>query len=519
MAGETIVVVDDAPVNLRLAAAVLRSEGYKVHLASSAEEALIMLRSMIPDLLLVDIQLPGMNGLELTRRLRQDPRTREMLIVALTASVMASAQQQAFDAGCDGFIAKPIDTRSLGQRLRAFLDGQSGPVPDQGPDQGGFPSGLSFAGPEMEALRRSFLTDGLRQVRRLLEFANARFDIGEATRMFHQWVGSAGALGYMDLAGKARAAETLLMTPGWTKTDFRDALNSLAYAFASPSEAADTPIPDSLAQELNRKRIALVAFADEEAERICGAFERVRALPRLFSGDESPESPSIRDCSVVMVHVRAETLGSRWLRSGMICPRPLVLVGGREDLLALPPEVQAGACEFLIDGWQPEEVIMRLSFALARGTAPQATAAGPATSLTSPAAPDALGAAEPPRRGLSGKPEILIADDDMHVLAVVRSALQHLGMECRSASTGPEALRMIREFCPQAAVLDVNMPGMDGFEVLAAIRQDALPLKVIMLTARQHERDILRGFELGADDYVVKPFNPLELAARLKRFL
>jgi DNA-binding response OmpR family regulator len=68
-------------------------------------------------------------------------------------------------------------------------------------------------------------------------------------------------------------------------------------------------------------------------------------------------------------------------------------------------------------------------------------------------------------------------------------------------------------------VLDVNMPGMDGFEVLAAIRQAGLSLKIIMLTARQHERDVLRGFELGADDYVVKPFNPLELAARLKRFL
>ena len=63
------------------------------------------------------------------------------------------------------------------------------------------------------------------------------------------------------------------------------------------------------------------------------------------------------------------------------------------------------------------------------------------------------------------------------------------------------------------------MPGMDGFEVLAAIRQAALPVKVIMLTARQHERDVLRGFGLGADDYVVKPFNPLELAARLKRLL
>jgi DNA-binding response OmpR family regulator len=103
----------------------------------------------------------------------------------------------------------------------------------------------------------------------------------------------------------------------------------------------------------------------------------------------------------------------------------------------------------------------------------------------------------------------------MHVLAVaVRCMTRH---ECHSAASGLDALNLIREFCPHVAVLDVNMAD-DGFDVLAAIRQAAQPVKVIMLTARQHER-CARGFELGADDYVVKPFNPLELAARLKRFL
>src|ERR1039457_5357551 len=184
MAGESIIVVDDAPVNLKLAAVVLRGEGYKVHLACNAEEALMMLRTMVPDLLLVDIQLPGMNGLELTRRLREDPRTREMLIVALTASVMTGAEQLAFDAGCDGFIAKPIDTRSLGRRLRSFLDGPSSNAPAAGVEHGGLPSGLFFSGPEMEGLRRSFLAGGSRHVHRLLEFVNARFDIAEASRMF-----------------------------------------------------------------------------------------------------------------------------------------------------------------------------------------------------------------------------------------------------------------------------------------------------------------------------------------------
>ena len=514
MAGETIIVVDYSPVTLKLAAAVLRSEGYKVHLASNAEEALMRLSTVVPDLLLVDIQLPGMNGLELTRCLRQNPRTRELLIVALTASVTAGVEQLAYDAGCDGFIAKPIDTRSLGQRLRSFIDGLSAAAPEPGIEpgigieQGGLPTGLSFSGPEMEGLRRSFLADGSRQVRRLLEFVNARFDIGDAARMFHQWVGAAGALGYMELAEKARDAETLLNTPGWSRSGLRDALIALADAFASPREASDTPIPDSIVQELTGKRIALIGFADEEAERVCGAFERVRALPRLFTGDEPPQSDSIRDCSVIMVHVRPFTLGVPWLQTGFPPARPLVLVGGREDLLGLPVEVQARACEFLIDGWQPEEVIMRLSFALARGAPPPATLAA-----VSPTAAESHGSS------LSGKPEIVIADDDMQVLAVVRNSLQSLGMECRSATSGPDAFNMIRELCPHVAVLDVSMPGMDGFEVLAAIRKAALPVKVIMLTARQNERDVLRGFALGADDYVVKPFNPLELAARLKRFL
>jgi len=507
MAGETILVVDDAPVGLKLAATVLRGEGYKVHLASTAEQALLTLRTLVPRLLLVDLQLPGMNGLELTRHLRQDPRTREMLIVALTASVLAEAEQLAYDAGCDGFIAKPIDTRTLGRRLRTYLDAQAAAAtPDPGAGQGGLPTALSFSGPEMEGLRRGFLTEGSRQVRRLLEFVNSRLDIDEACRMFHQWVGSAGALGYMEIAEKARAAETLLAKPGWAKSDLRDALAALAKAFASPHEAADTPIPDSIVRELAGQRIALIAFAEEEADRLCAAFDRVRALPQLFTGAEPPQSDSIRDCSVVMVHARPATLHIPWLRTGFLPPRPLVLVGRREELLALPPDVQARAYEFLIDGWQPEEAIMRLSFALARGTPP-------------PAAGASMDSAESPRLSPSGKPAVVIADDDMQVLAVVRWALQSVGMECHSATTGTEALRTICDLRPHAAVLDVGMPGMDGFEVLSAIRHAAMPVKVVMLTASQQQRDVLRGFELGADDYVVKPFHPMELAARLKRLL
>jgi len=92
-------------------------------------------------------------------------------------------------------------------------------------------------------------------------------------------------------------------------------------------------------------------------------------------------------------------------------------------------------------------------------------------------------------------------------------------MQCRVAANGTEALEEIRAHRPHAAVLDVNMPGMDGFEVLATIRAEKIPVRVILLTARQQEQDVLRGFSLGADDYIVKPFSPMELVARLKRLL
>jgi len=111
----------------------------------------------------------------------------------------------------------------------------------------------------------------------------------------------------MEIAQHARAAETLLCKPGWAKSDLRDSLAALAKAFASPREAAETPIPDSIVRELAGQRIALIGFADEEGERLCAAFARVRALPQLFTGAEPPQSNSIRDCSVAMVHVRPAT--------------------------------------------------------------------------------------------------------------------------------------------------------------------------------------------------------------------
>src|SRR4029077_10366175 len=107
MAGEPILVVDDTPVNLKLTRIVLANEGYKVLTAASAEEALELLRGYHPDLVLADIQLPGIDGLELTRRIKKNETTRDISVVALTAFATKGDEQKAIDAGCDGYITKP----------------------------------------------------------------------------------------------------------------------------------------------------------------------------------------------------------------------------------------------------------------------------------------------------------------------------------------------------------------------------------------------------------------------------
>jgi len=122
MAGEPILVVDDNMVNLKLLRVTLTVEGYDVRTAIDAEQAMSVLASFSPRLILMDIQLPGMDGLELTRRLKADPATRDAIILAVTAYAMKGDEEKALAAGCDGYVTKPIDTRILATTLTRYLE-------------------------------------------------------------------------------------------------------------------------------------------------------------------------------------------------------------------------------------------------------------------------------------------------------------------------------------------------------------------------------------------------------------
>ena len=116
-----ILVVDDNPTNLKLFSDLLQFEGYGILRAVDAEAAQVVLTDTLPELILMDIALPGMDGLTLTRKLKSDERTRHIRIIALTAFAMKGDDQKALDAGCDGYITKPIDTRKFPAQVMKFM--------------------------------------------------------------------------------------------------------------------------------------------------------------------------------------------------------------------------------------------------------------------------------------------------------------------------------------------------------------------------------------------------------------
>ena len=116
-----ILLVEDNEANQLLASAVLELEGFEVRIAGSGSEVFDLLRDCVPDLILMDVQLPGQDGLTLTRLLKADPTTSAIPVVALTAHAMSGDRELALAAGCVAYVSKPIDTRTFGVQVRQFL--------------------------------------------------------------------------------------------------------------------------------------------------------------------------------------------------------------------------------------------------------------------------------------------------------------------------------------------------------------------------------------------------------------
>lgn len=122
-----VLVVDDNPTNQKLLGFLLRARGYEVHTAEDGPHAIEAAARLDPALALVDIQLPGMSGLEVTERLKADPKTAAIHVVIVTASAMPGDEARAKEIGCDAYVTKPINTRTLPELLERLLAGERHP--------------------------------------------------------------------------------------------------------------------------------------------------------------------------------------------------------------------------------------------------------------------------------------------------------------------------------------------------------------------------------------------------------
>jgi two-component system cell cycle response regulator DivK len=121
-----VLVVDDSNLNRKVVSTVLQSCGFEVLEAVDGEQAFEITTAELPDLVLMDVQLPKVDGYEVTRRLRRQPVTQHIPVIALTAHAMAGEKERAAEAGCDGYISKPVNTRTLVGEIMPYLTDREG---------------------------------------------------------------------------------------------------------------------------------------------------------------------------------------------------------------------------------------------------------------------------------------------------------------------------------------------------------------------------------------------------------
>ena len=222
------------------------------------------------------------------------------------------------------------------------------------------------------------------------------------------------------------------------------------------------------------------------------------------------EAPSLIVLDLVLPDTDGRNAIIALRESAATAATPIVVVSG---VLGEAPRAECralGATEYVLKPFDPRALSKVVDDAL-RATA--SAAAGPPAAVTPARARDSLSmrALEP----------VLLVEDDPVVAMLVSERLRRAGLEIVHCDNGSEAIELARTRVFSCAILDIKLPGADGFAVLGAIRADArnASTPVAMLTGMGQEKDVTRGFELGADDYIVKPFSPRELAARVQRLI
>jgi CheY-like chemotaxis protein len=260
-------------------------------------------------------------------------------------------------------------------------------------------------------------------------------------------------------------------------------------------QSGQSPRALEITAALSGRRFGLCGFDAGESQRIGSILCDTNSL--AFAFDESLLSESARICDGMLI--KLANLGPEGLRAAATSNSPILVTGSSQAILQGVAAAYCWPRDFLNEPWSDAELLVRLFRLLG--------------------APGGSGASAAAKSRLD--PLVLVADDDPDLTALVEATLRNDGISCRTVDNGLAALRMAREIMPDLVLLDVRMPGINGFEVLETIRRDPglQTLPVILLTGCDDPADVMRGSELHADQYIAKPVSPNVLLNRVKRLL
>jgi DNA-binding response OmpR family regulator len=479
----TVLIVEDEPTTRQTMRLFLKTCGYAAIEAETVEGALEALSTDLTAAVL-DVDLMGdRSGLEVLAPLRLRPKLADIPVLVLTGGILSDADETLVKEQHAYVFYKPegYDT------IVSFLDRLTGRAP-------GMLRGAT-QGETLSALRKDFIGQVQREGGSLRRGPATEFDVARWRQVLHRWTGVGGTLGFTEISRRALELQTLLDEPDAGATDrLRAGIDEIARLCSDIAEPA--PIATVVIDGLAGKKVALVGFRTAEARWIEGALHQAQAFGRVLDPIESADGMRTLE-SFDLVAIDASGANDQ---AGLVSDIPVLLIGSTEAVARRAPAFHDAAHDFLITPCEPEEFLLRAS------RLASAAHRRPASSS---------------HRAGDRRVRVIVADDDRTITALVGAAFQNYDFDCEIAFEGGQALDLVRSRHPDVLVLDVNMPQFDGFEVLHTIKNDPATagIAVVLLSARQQEADIMRGFALGADDYVVKPFSPLELIARVKRLL